>query len=69
MNNELERIWKEAAVAQSRCYPGICLERRKRAKKKLESGYQVSQLRFEPSTPSEYKSRAVVFNVGYAKTS
>jgi hypothetical protein len=27
MNNEYERIWKEAVVAQCRYYPGIFLER------------------------------------------
>jgi hypothetical protein len=26
MVDELERIWKEAAVVYSRYYPGICLE-------------------------------------------
>jgi hypothetical protein len=26
VNNELERMWKEAVVAQLRYYPGICLE-------------------------------------------
>jgi hypothetical protein len=26
VNNELERIWKETAVAQQRYCPGICLE-------------------------------------------
>jgi hypothetical protein len=27
MNNELERFWRETAVALSRYYLGICLER------------------------------------------
>jgi hypothetical protein len=26
MNNKLEGIWKEAVVAKTRYYPGICLE-------------------------------------------
>jgi hypothetical protein len=26
MNDEFERIWKEAVVAYSMYYPGICLE-------------------------------------------
>jgi hypothetical protein len=26
MNNELERIWKEAVVAYRKCDPGVCLD-------------------------------------------
>jgi hypothetical protein len=26
LTDELEKIWKEASMAQSRSYPGICLE-------------------------------------------
>jgi hypothetical protein len=35
MSNELERIWKEAVVACSRHYPGICLEGLKKIMKTL----------------------------------
>lgn len=26
INDELARIWKEAVVTESKCYPGVCLE-------------------------------------------
>ena len=32
---QLERIWKEAFVACSRYYPGICLERLKKTRDRL----------------------------------
>jgi hypothetical protein len=33
MNDELERIWKDAVVAQSLYYPVICLEALKKPQK------------------------------------
>jgi hypothetical protein len=35
MNNELERIWKETAVALSKYYTGICLERLRKLQRNL----------------------------------
>jgi hypothetical protein len=42
---ELERVWKEAVVAESRCSPGVHLERLKN-----QQELTVSQRIAEPST-------------------
>jgi hypothetical protein len=47
MTAEIERIWKEAVVAWSRYYPGICLERLKETTKTLS---QDSRCPFRDST-------------------
>jgi hypothetical protein len=48
MTEEFERILKEAAMALSRQYPGICLERLRKLTK--TSGQSVLRPRFERST-------------------
>jgi hypothetical protein len=48
MNSDLKIVWKEAAVALLRYYPGNFPEELRNAMK--NSGYRVSQPRFEPST-------------------
>jgi hypothetical protein len=35
INDELESIWKEVVVAESRCYPGIFLEELRKTTKSL----------------------------------
>jgi hypothetical protein len=46
MTDELERIWKEVVVAQSRYYPSVCLEELMKA---TEFFFSSPRLRFEPS--------------------
>jgi hypothetical protein len=53
MNNELERMWKEAVVAQY--YPGICLEgMRKTMKNLIEDSQSLGQ--DMKQRPSEYEA-------------
>jgi hypothetical protein len=40
MSEEFERIWKETIMAESRHYPGICLEGQRKAKRNLRHDSQ-----------------------------
>lgn len=50
MNNRLELICKETVTANSRHYPGICLERPRNTTRTLKSGKPVSLPGFELNT-------------------
>jgi hypothetical protein len=58
MNNEFEKIWKEAVVACSRYYPGICLEGLRKTAKTLSQDSWWCGWFFKQASP-EYKSTAV----------
>jgi hypothetical protein len=60
MDDELERIWKEVVIAQSRYYPSICPDGLRETMKKSSVRIGGSGPGFEPST-SEYKSTALSF--------
>jgi hypothetical protein len=55
MNDELERIWKEAVMTYSVCCPGICLDRQEE-----HEGPHDSQCSCQDSNraPTVYESRA-----------
>jgi hypothetical protein len=60
VNEELERMRKEAVVANLRKYPGLCLEILRKSTKNL-SGQPLSGPRFEPGT-----SRVPSWSVKYS---
>jgi hypothetical protein len=55
MNNELEKIRKEAVVAQFRYYPSICMDALRKTTKDLSQESR-SKNRFLNPGPLEYKS-------------
>jgi hypothetical protein len=55
MNDELERIWKEAVVAHLRYYPGICLMGLRKTMKTLSYDSLSSGRDLNP-TPPEYEA-------------
>jgi hypothetical protein len=59
-DNELKRIWKEAVMAYSRYYPGICLETGKN-KKSLSQDSRCSARVSNRASP-EYKSTALLLD-------
>jgi hypothetical protein len=56
MIDELKRIWKEAIVAYSRYYPGICLEGLRKTIKNLSQYSQRPCSRDSNRVPPEYKT-------------
>lgn len=56
--NDLQRVWKEAVVASSRFYYGICLKGLRKHNKTWQSGQSVVWSRFEPKS-----SRAKVWSI------
>jgi hypothetical protein len=60
MNDELERIWKEAPVAYSRYYPSICLEKLRKTTKTLSQNSR-SPVRDSNLALSKYMSRALMY--------
>jgi hypothetical protein len=60
VNDELERIWKEAAVAYLilRYYPGICLERLRQTIKNLSEDSLTPGRDLNPDPP-EYEARVL----------
>jgi hypothetical protein len=58
MNAELDRIWKETAVASSRYYPGICMEGLRNTTNHISQDNRCHDLASNGTLP-EYISKAL----------
>jgi hypothetical protein len=67
VDDEFEKMWEEAVVAKSTYYPSICLAELRKMIKNLSQD-SLCPTQKSNQVPTEYESKAVVFNLFSSRT-